>query len=188
MRVFELDSEVLFEESRTIEVASRTVEEVLTVPQIRPERGNAYFVDARLRDSEGKQLVSSLYWLSAKEDVLDWDESLWFVTPMAEYADLTGIAEMPQVELEVEHQFTPTADGHELQVSLSNPGDNLAFFVELRVHGEDSGQLTAPVLWSDNYVSLMPGEALEVTASIPAHALGGEAPVFRYSGINVPGS
>jgi exo-1,4-beta-D-glucosaminidase len=80
-----------------------------------------------------------------------------------------------------------TDEGQKIHVSLSNPSDILAFFVELEVVGADSGHLVAPVLWSDNYVSLMPGEEMEIRGEIPAHALVGEAPVFRYSGVNVSG-
>ena len=115
------------------------------------------------------------------------DESLWFVTPLSQYADLTGLAKMPEVELEVEHEFTEIDGGHEISVTLSNPGDKIAFFVELEVVGADSGDLAAPALWSDNYVSLMPGDSVAITAEIPSRALGGEAPVFRYMGINVSG-
>ena len=55
------------------------------------------------------------------------------------------------------------------------------------VVGADSGQPAAPILWSDNYVSLVPGERRQIHGEIPTHALGGEAPVFRYSGWNVTG-
>jgi exo-1,4-beta-D-glucosaminidase len=106
---------------------------------------------------------------------------------MAQYADLTGLREMPVVDLDVEHRFAATEDGYTIEVTLSNPDDRLAFFVELAVVGKNSGRLAAPVLWSENYVSLMPGETRSIRGEIPRHALGGEQPVFRYSGINVAG-
>ena len=187
VRIFDLESKTLFDESKILKVAPGSVQPVLTVPEVATAAGNAYFVDARLTDAAGAELAKSLYWLSTKKDVLDWEASKWFVTPMAEYADLTGLARLPRVDLDVEHHLTPIADGHEVHVVMSNPSDKIAFFVELKVLGEESGRLAAPVLWSDNYVSLLPGERLEIHGSIPAHALAGDAPVFHYSGLNVAG-
>ena len=167
MRVYDLDSEILFEDSHELNIAADTIQRISTLPSISTD-GRAYFVDARLLSSDGAELVSSLYWLSTEKDVLDWDASEWFVTPMKGYADLTGLARMPEVALTVEHTFAATPDDHEIYVTLANPSDKLAFFVELKVVGADSGRRAAPVLWSDNYVSLAPGETREVHGTIPA--------------------
>jgi exo-1,4-beta-D-glucosaminidase len=42
-----------------------------------------------------------------------------------------------------------------------------------------------PVLWDDNYISLVPGESRVVKARFSDQALNGEKPVFRYKGWNV---
>ena len=55
----------------------------------------------------------------------------------------------------------------------------------MRVVGQKSGQLAAPIRWSDNYISLIPGETRVIRGSFPSHALDGEEPVFRYRGLNV---
>ncbi len=186
VRVFDLDSKVLFDESRKLDVPERSLRKALAVPAVAPD-GRAYFVDARLLAADGTLLASNLYWLSTEDDVPDWDRSEWFYTPMARYADLTGLARLPEVELDVEHRFEATDGGREIRVTLTNPSDRLAFFVELEVVGADSGRLAAPILWSDNYVSLLAGETRRIVGEIPAHALAGEEPLLRYRGINVPG-
>lgn len=63
VRVFGLDSAVLFDESKTLDVAAESVQEVMILPPISTNR-KAYFVDARLTDSGGEPLVANLYWLS----------------------------------------------------------------------------------------------------------------------------
>ncbi|MDX1500722.1 MAG: glycoside hydrolase family 2 TIM barrel-domain containing protein [Thermoanaerobaculia bacterium] len=187
VRVFDLDSQVLFDESSGLDVPAGALRRLLTVPPVSPD-GKSYFVDARIAAGDGSLVASSLYWLSTEDDVSDWDNSEWFYTPTASYADLTGLARMPTVELDVEHRFEESAaGGRTLLVSLENPSDKLAFFIELRVVGAESGQLAAPILWSDNYISLLPGERRQARAELPAHALAGEAPVFHYSGLNVGG-
>ena len=48
----------------------------------------------------------------------------------------------------------------------SHSTGRIAFFVELRVV-DDSGSSMLPVLWDDNYVSILPGESRELTARFP---------------------
>jgi exo-1,4-beta-D-glucosaminidase len=55
----------------------------------------------------------------------------------------------------------------------------VAFFVRVSLHRGEGGPEVAPALWSDNYVTLWPGETLQVTASYRQELLGGAAPVVR---------
>ena len=50
--------------------------------------------------------------------------------------------------------------------------------------GED-GEEVLPVLWEDNYVTLAPGERLELGATYAASDLGGATPAVRVEGWNV---
>jgi exo-1,4-beta-D-glucosaminidase len=122
-----------------------------------------WFLDLRLRDASGAEIARNFYWLSTEADVLDYENNLWFVTPTKEYADFTALDDLPEVELEV----AATSDGSAATVQLGNSTDALAFFVELRVVDAD-GNSILPVLWEDNYVSILPGESRELTARFPA--------------------
>lgn len=191
VRVFDLESKIVLDESRPLELAADTRSAVLTLPAA-AGGGRPFFLDLRIAGAGGEPLAANLYWLPAEPDVLDWDASEWYVTPVARYADLSAFTRLPPARLEVEHRFGPAAGGRdgerEIVVTLHNPGERIAFFVELSVVGSDSGRLAAPIYWDDNYVSLVPGERRQIRGTFPAHALaGGEAPVFRWSGINVEG-
>jgi exo-1,4-beta-D-glucosaminidase len=71
-------------------------------------------------------------------------------------------------------------------VTVENPADALAFFVELRVVDPTSGRSILPVLWDDNYVSLLPGTARSIRARFPrATAEQLEGARLEYSGWNV---
>ena len=59
-----------------------------------------------------------------------------------------------------------------MRVEVSNESDRLAFFVQLRLT-DASGADVLPVVWSDNYVSLLPGDARGLRVEAPA---GGELP------------
>jgi exo-1,4-beta-D-glucosaminidase len=185
VRVLDASSGVLLDEVQPLDIAAEGRQEVLTLPPIVTD-GEAYFLDLHLQRA-GAPPVASFYWLPAEPDVLDWERSEWYVTPTKRYADLTALSRLPPATLTVVHSFQPKADGHGVHVTLHNLGPRVAFFVELKVVGNRSGRVAAPVYWDDNYISLAPGELREVRGTFPAHALPGEEPVFRYQGINVAG-
>jgi exo-1,4-beta-D-glucosaminidase len=68
---------------------------------------------------------------------------------------------------------------------LENPSRNLAFFVRLKVNKGKGGEEVLPVIWEDNYVSLMPGEKREITATYSARELGTAKADVEVSGWNV---
>jgi exo-1,4-beta-D-glucosaminidase len=57
--------------------------------------------------------------------------------------------------------------------------------LRLRVVKGTGGDEVLPSLWSDNYVSLLPGEKRELTVRFAADALAGAQPVVALSGWNV---
>jgi len=172
-------------ESTTREVAidGGTSTELLSLAHLEPPTP-VWFLDLRLADREGGEVARNFYWLSTTEDELDWEGSLWFVTPTKRFADFTALDELPDVELEVEAGVERPAPDLEVSVRLANPSETVAFFIELRlVDARDQSYL--PVLWDDNYLTLLPGEERLVRARLPhAGALDGAAVVV--AGWNVP--
>jgi exo-1,4-beta-D-glucosaminidase len=70
-------------------------------------------------------------------------------------------------------------------VTLENPTKDLAFFVRLKVDKGKGGEEILPVLWQDNYISLLPGEKRETTAAYRATELGTTSPYVEVKGWNV---
>jgi exo-1,4-beta-D-glucosaminidase len=141
-------------------------------------------VDLRLTDAGGRTLSSNFYWLSTRPDVLA-DTSTWYMTPVKSYADYTALRHMPQQSVRASAQFTRHGDMGEARVTLRNPGPGVAFFLRLQVTGRD-GEEALPVLWEDNYVSLLPGETRRLTATYRVRDLSGGPPALVVSGWNVP--
>ncbi len=69
-------------------------------------------------------------------------------------------------------------------VRLQNPSRNLAFFIRLKVDKGKGGEEILSVLWEDNYISLMPAENREITATYHASDLGTAKPSVEVSGWN----
>jgi exo-1,4-beta-D-glucosaminidase len=70
-------------------------------------------------------------------------------------------------------------------VVVENKGEGVAFMVHPRLTRGKGGDDVTPVLWSDNYFSLMPGEKKAVTARFDSVSLRGAAPELAVEGWNV---
>ena len=129
---------------------------------------------------------SNFYWLSTQPDVLDWDKSTWYYTPTQSFADYTQLQSLPQATLKASGRAVRRGDEEVAHVTLENPSRSLAFFVRLQIQRGRGGEEVLPVLWEDNYVSLLPGERRELTATYRVKDLGGARPSLFTEGWNVP--
>jgi exo-1,4-beta-D-glucosaminidase len=142
-------------------------------------------VALKISDASGKELGSNFYWLSTKQETLDWAKSTWYMTPTLSYADFTSLSQLPKVKLNVSDRSERQGEFEVTHVSLENPSKSLAFFVRLKVDKGKGGEEILPVLWQDNYISLLPGEKRELTAKYNANQLGAAKPAVEVSGFNV---
>jgi exo-1,4-beta-D-glucosaminidase len=157
---------------------------ILDIPGIK-ELSPIYFLDLKLKNGDGKVVGDNFYWLSLKEDTLDEKGGTWFYTPMKEFADFTGLMDLPKVTLDVQHKFE-TMDSEQLaHVTLKNPTDKIAFFIELKVIGDRTGRSVLPIFWEDNYISLLPGEIKTISGRFSSNDTGGETPGFVFFGWNL---
>jgi exo-1,4-beta-D-glucosaminidase len=148
-----------------------------------------YFLRLQLHDAAGKLVSDNFYWLSTKPDVLDWTKRKDTVyTPQAEFGDLKGLNDLPQVKLEVAAASQTVAANGLTRVTLRNPSENLAFMVHLKITRGKGGEEVVPILWEDNYFSLLPGERREVTAKYDLSALEEKEPALTVKGWNIAGA
>ncbi|MEO7066656.1 MAG: sugar-binding domain-containing protein [Rhodanobacter sp.] len=186
IRVRNLDGSVRFDKHLTgIDLAGNHTLQLLTLPAL-SGLSRTYFVELRLQ-SGGEQPVSrNVYWLSTQPDVLDWARSSWYLTPVTQYADLTALQSLPTATSEV--HATQRRDGDEdvvtvtLKVPISSKA--VALYQHVAIRRAAQGDLALPIRWSDNDVTLWPGESLTLTARYAA--LGTAIPVVEVSGWNVP--
>ena len=184
IRVLDLQSKEIFSEVKDVEVGPNTAAEISRLPSI-SGLTPVYFLDLKLADNAGGLVAENFYWLSTKKDVMNYPATEWFVTPIKEFADLTALEKMPPVTLKVLSAFEQAGSEQLVRVSLQNPGDTIAFFVQLNVVGGQSGRSVLPIYWEDNCVSLLPGETKILSATFSPADLQGEAPVLRVDGWNL---
>ena len=183
-KVYNLDLAEKFTKEATLDVGPDSSNRVLVIPEL-SGLTTTYFLRLTLQDSAGKLVSSNFYWLSTTPEVLDWEKSKWYYTPTKSFADLTALQNLPKVELKVATRIAHKDDEDVAHVTVTNPGPHLAFFVHLRITKGRGGEELLPILWQDNYFSLLPGEKKEITATYRMEDLEGTHPVVEVDGWNV---
>lgn len=183
IRVYNSLSEEVFTWKQPVKRVEDHSLKLTVIPDIEGLDG-LFFLDLRLKGKSGNDKVKSFYWLSTQTDVLDSNpkHSTWFVTPNTQFADFTPLNRLSPVELEKTVQFHKLDKHWRADVTLKNPAETIAFFQELKIVGNDSGKAILPVFWSDNYVSLLPGEKMVLSAEFADEDLNGEEPLLKVSG------
>ncbi|MBC8766807.1 glycoside hydrolase family 2 [Arenibacter sp. BSSL-BM3] len=167
IRVYSIKSEILFEEKVAFNMASDSSKSIIALNELKGLT-TTYFVDLRLLDKKGVEISNNFYWLSTKEEVLDYEADLGsfaFHTPSKVYADFKQLNELPKTQLEESHYFEQDGEHQNIKVELKNNSDHIAFLINLKVVDKKSGELILPIFWEDNFINLLPGEERMVCAN-----------------------
>ena len=98
---------------------------------------------------------------------------------------MSQLKNLPEVQLKISATKTRQGVGRELaHVKVSNPNPTLAFFVHLQIQPGRQGETVVPIVWQDNYISLLPDETREVTATYETKEVGSQAAVVVAEGWN----
>jgi exo-1,4-beta-D-glucosaminidase len=183
-KIYNLDASEKGTKEATLDLGPDSSTTAFELPKV-DGLSKTYFLRLQLQDHAGKMVSDNFYWLSTKADVLDWKNKQDTVyTPQAEFGDLTGLATLPEVKLDVTSSSKMDAAKNTTHVTVKNLDNSIAFMVHLRATRKGGTDIT-PILWDDNYFSLLPGEQREVTATYAASALGGDSAVLEVEGFNV---
>jgi hypothetical protein len=128
--------------------------------------GQPVLVRLNLVSAAGKRISSNFYWLAGKEE------------------DMRKMNTLPQAQ--VGTKLTTGTDGDEKVVTavLTNNGKQAAIELKLTLEEAEGGARILPAYYSDNYVSLLPGESRTVVIHYPESAAKG-APALGLRGFNL---
>ncbi|UPG95026.1 glycoside hydrolase family 2 protein [Luteibacter aegosomatissinici] len=186
VRVRNLDGSVRFQKQvQGIDLPGNRTQAVLDLPAV-TDLSTVYFVELDLAAADGKAISRNVYWLSTRADTLDWAKSNWYLTPLTQYGDFTALATLPRATREVRVSTTREGSDDVTTVTLSVPSTSPAAAVQehLSIRRGPKGELALPVTWSDNDVTLWPGESIVLTARYPAG--GAVGTVVEVEGWNAP--
>lgn len=150
-----------FRNDKDIEVAPGTVVKVFDIDTT---GSPACFLFLKLTDADGKEITANEYFLVEEDDTYDWANTNWVHTPIAKYASYAMLDGLRTNACELSSKLSQQGL---YEVTVSNPTDKAAFMVRLTAKGED-GELICPAYWSDNYLTLAPGESRTVTCRMPS--------------------
>jgi len=169
----------------TLNVPANASTQAFTIPTI-SGLTTTYFIRLQLKNSLNQVVSNNLYWYSTSPDTLG-NKSNWYSTSVRTYANLTGLNNLATNNNVTASASRTVASGQEtVTITLNNTSaSNIAFFMRPEITAGNNGPEVLPVTYTDNYVSLFPGESIIITAKYATTDLGGQTPYLRIRGYNV---
>jgi hypothetical protein len=121
----------------------------------------------RLKLTRGNQSVSDNFYLRGTEE-----------------GNFTAIRSLPKVKLEATARVERQGSRWVLTTELNNVSKQPALMVHLKAVRSKSGDRILPVIYSDNYVALMPGERRSIRTELANADTRGETPRIAVEGFN----
>ena len=125
-----------------------------------------YFVKLDLMDGAGRLLSTNFYWQNVAQD------------------DFTEMERLPKARVAVSATSLDEKGVTKLMVTLTNHSDKIALMTHLQLHRGSDRQRVLPVFYSDNYLSLAPGEVRVVSIEAATKDLVG-GPLLEVDGFNL---
>jgi hypothetical protein len=160
-----LDGSVILKKQFRIDCSIDTVKRIYKLEK--PDGlSSVYFI--RLKLEKGKELISeNFYWNGLKE------------------GNVKAIRDLPKIKLNEATKVVKKGGKWILSTELRNNSKTPALMVKLKVIGAKDKQRILPVIFSDNYISLMPGERRIVNIEIENSDTRGKKPEVIIEGINI---
>lgn len=188
VRIFDLNSKEIFADQWKGDVKSNISKFIYKIPAIKNLTA-VWFLDLRIYDKNNKEVDNSIYWLSEKKDVLDYEaykKLSWpFYTPTSQFADYTALDKLPKIKLGYTYSYTQDGKFGKISLKVKNPTSTIAFFMFLDVLNPATHLPILPIYWNDNYVTLLPGEERTYEASYFLSDSNGAKPDLEVRGWNV---
>ena len=126
-----------------------------------------HFVKLELIDPDGRVVSDNLYWKETTPD------------------GLTALDTIPDAELEGRISRRDAGGNCLLDLTLSNPTRHIAVMAHVQLRNQRTNRRVLPVYYSENYVSLLPGESRTIMIEAALEDLGGARLLIVVDGWNV---
>jgi hypothetical protein len=155
--VFSLDNKLLLHRNGNADAGADSVTHDFKL-DVAPLLGDGVvLIKLELKDASGKLLSDNLYWLGAAS------------------SSYRALNRLPPAALAVTATSGASGDEIRVHVELRNTGSAVALANKLTLLNAADGSRILPAYFSDNYVSLLPGETRDVEVEFPASAAHGAA-------------
>jgi exo-1,4-beta-D-glucosaminidase len=182
VRVYNLDGKVRDDRSSNdISVPFNGTSQVMLLPRY-PESSQVFFVRCQLFDESGKLVVDNTYWKSQKDDdVGERKNDIYMTLKQEKWADMTALNTMPPAVVDIKAQKKKNGKESDVTIRLHNSTGHIAFFERATISTEQNGNEILPIEYDDNYITIYPGESIEIHGIVRK---GGEARWVKLEGYN----
>lgn len=168
LTIYNLDGSTAYQHDFDVSAAASTATS-LGVVEWPAVLSAVHFVKLEFRDADGKVVSENFYWRALPEH----------------QDDLTALGGMPVVTLETKIVRRDVDGKSFFDVTLRNPGAQIALMAHVQLRRKKSGERALPVYYTDNYVSLAAKESRTITIEAATADLKGEAGLVLIDGWNV---
>jgi hypothetical protein len=148
-----------------------------------------HFVKLELFDAQGEVVSDNFYWRTRKmlpsAAMPTTAATRRYRDRPIEQEDFTDLQKLQKVPIEMEIHRHDQADRRLIRATIINRGSVPALLVHLQLRKAITGERVLPVYYSDNYLSLLPGESRVIEIEADSAALDGSAPLVAMDGWNV---
>jgi beta-galactosidase/beta-glucuronidase len=127
-----------------------------------------HFVKLQLKDDSGKTLSDNFYWRATLHP-----------------DDLHELDSIPPARIDAKVSRLDKDGKCFLTVTLHNHSAQIALMTHLQLRRKDSGERVLPVYYTDNYISLVPGESRTCAVEADLSDLKGQTPLVAIDGWNI---
>jgi len=96
-----------------------------------------------------------------------------------------SLSNLPVIKLQSKTKIEKSGEDWILMTNLKNTTNTPALMIRLKVVGDKNHERILPVFYSDNYISLMPGEEKVITMKLKNEDTAGAKPKVEISGYNI---
>ena len=168
LTIYNLDGSIPYKQSYDVTALPSKATD-LGLVKLPANLSSVYFIKLELRNAAGKLLSENIYWKA-----------------LAEHADkLEDLGKLSVVTLETKVKRHDANGKCFLDITLHNPGKQVALMAHLQLRRQHSNKRVLPVYYTDNYISLVPNETKTITIEAATSDLKGEMPLVVVDGWNI---
>ncbi len=165
--VFDLDAKQLWQRTARLDAPANAYREAFAIAGL-SNLAPFVFVKLQMKDAGGRPVSENFYWLPGRDTT-----------------DYKLLQKLPLVRISAAMSIEDAGAEKAIRVKVTNPTKRIAFFIQLALTQGEGGDEILPVIWSDNYFSLVPGETREFTARVASRDLGDKKPAIQVGGWNI---
>ncbi len=152
LNVYGLDNKLLLHKDAKINAAADSTTNAFAA-ELAPLLGTSVaIVKLELKSTGGQLLSENLYWIGGNS------------------RSYRALNKLPQAALTATANSSHSGNSNVVHVQLKNSGNTVALMNKLTLLNSATGERILPAYYSDNYVSLLPGETREISIEYPAAA------------------